>query len=467
MNCHSIIPPKEILNPNIYCFLYSLLKSIFIYDVNNRKKKNENIEKYIKKIQYNYNIELKREYSKENFENIIKYVKTQNEVYCGDILENILLTLFCSIMKIPQKETINKYIYFNLKRIHATKNGQEKEIAKIQNFIEYNKLLPIELKNKNAFIATNEKISSDLEYFLVLIYKLKINNGNDNKKKFSDIAYDVYNYFVKNSKNREESNIKGNSIIEFEININKVYNNYRRKTESDNKINIITYFFLTLFVNYQTINSRLIKYSNNNNNNSEFVKVPFEYNLIGSSLKANNAIIISAPVRQDNRITTVSMDENDLRELGMLELGKTIVFNKNIKIINYNKNYLYSYYFYFLNKGSQIFENNTVEEININFNFLTDDIGEYLCDILKKFKNLKKLNISSNRIYSGISLFLNQLKLLYRKKKAKLENLNLNKCSLDKISIYELCELLKSKYCKLKKLYLNVNNIDDDIADPL
>jgi hypothetical protein len=98
---------------------------------------------------------------------------------------------------------------------------------------------------------------------------------------------------------------------------------------------------------------------------------------------------------------------------------------------------------------------------------LKDDIGEYLCDILKKFKNLKKINISNNRIYSGISLFLNQLKLLYRKKKSKLENLNINKCSLDKISIYELCELLKSKYCKLKKLYLNLNDINDDIADPL
>ena len=109
MNSYFIIPQNSIINKDIYLLLYCLLKSIFIKDTENRKEKNDKIEECLKKIRKNYNIDIRREYTKENFENIIKYIKTQNEVYAGEILENILLRLFCSIMRVPQKETINKY----------------------------------------------------------------------------------------------------------------------------------------------------------------------------------------------------------------------------------------------------------------------------------------------------------------------------------------------------------------------
>ena len=38
---------------------------------------------------------------------------------------------------------------------------------------------------------------------------------------------------------------------------------------------------------------------------------------------------------------------------------------------------------------------------------------------------------------------------------------------MDTSSLYELCECLKSKYCKLKCLYLNINNINDYTVEPL
>jgi len=195
--------------------------------------------------------------------------------------------------------------------------------------------------------------------------------------------------------------------------------------------------------------------------------VPYEYNLIGSSMKAIYSPLICTPMRQDKHINIISMTENDLAELGMVEKGKNIVFNQNIKVINYNKNRLYSYYFYYFNKASKIYENNSVEEINLSYNFFKDDIDDYLCDILNKFKNLKSLNLSNNRIGSGISKFLNRLTLYYRKNKTKLQKLNLNKCFLDKASLYELCQCLKSIYCKLKYLYLNINYINDFSAQPL
>ena len=474
MNSHSILlPPDTIINKQMFLFLHCLLKSIFIFDTYNRNKKNEKIDEFIQIIKNKYNIELRREYSKENFENIIKFIRTQNIVYGGEILENILLRLFCSIMTIPQNETINKYIYNNLLDINALKNKtkerQNQEISFIQNFINYDKIYPYELKNKDAFFHPFTIIKTDFEYFLALMYKLKIDSAKINigskRMKFNDITYNLYNYSLKNSEKKEEINIIENCIIEFEKNINKISDKYLKNEENRN--DIIFYFFFTLFVNYQIINSRLMSYSKNNKNSNEYARVPYEYNFRESIMKEKYAILISSPMRQDDRIKIISMAENDLRELGMIELGKTVVFNPNIKTINYNKNRLNSWYLFYLNNGSKIFENDNIEEINFYKNFFKDDVDDYLCDIIQKFKNLKTINLSSNRLGSGVSKFLSKLKLLYRKKKSKLEKLYLNSCFLDKSSLYELCELLKNKYCKLKCLYLNLNYINDNQAEQL
>ena len=472
MKSHLILPPKSILNQEIYYFLYSLLKSILIIDLENRYKKNEKINDYIKKIKSYYNIELTREYSKKNFENIIKFVKSQNTLYAGDILESILISLFCSIMKIHQKETINKYIYYDMLNVkgidNKAKDKQNEDIKYIQNFINYDKLFPEELKNKDAFFNPHTIVRTDLEYFLVLIYKLKIDTAKNNKKRrFNDMTYTLYNYSKKNSSGKEENNLMKNGIIHFENEINTIYENYKNKSNNSNNSKIISYFFFTLFINYQTTNSRLMNYTKNNKNSNEFARVPFEYNLIGSSMKGYFAPLMISPLRIDGYIEKVSMAENDFREMGMLEIGKALAFNKKIKVINYIKNRLYSHYLYFFHQGIIFFENNSIEEINFYNNFFKDDADNYLCDILSKFKNLKTINLSTNKLGSGISKFLKKLKLLYRKKQSNLEKLNINKCSLDKSSLYELCELLKSPYCKLKYLYLNLNYINDYYVEPL
>ena len=76
---------------------------------------------------------------------------------------------------------------------------------------------------------------------------------------------------------------------------------------------------------------------------------------------------------------------------------------------------------------------------------------------------LKTLNLSDNDLKDGIASFFVTLKNLYRQKKSDLESLFLINCNLDHISFYEMGELLKSKYCKLKYLCLNLNLIPSDI----
>ena len=475
MNSHINLPPKTIINKQNYYFLYSLLKSIFIYDTGNLKKQREKLDNISNKIKNIHKIVLNREYSKANFENIIKYAKFQNLIYAGEILENILLRIFTSIMYIPQNETINKYIYYHLQNIFAIKSKdkekQKEEIDFIQNFIAYDSLFPDELKNKKIFFQPYEIVPTILEYFIALVYKLKIDSIKSNQKmcknQYHKISNNLYYNSSNNTDNKEEKNLIKNGIIEFENIINHIIDYYKDDSNKILKTNIISYFFFTLFVNYQTTNNRLMKFYKDNKNINKFASVPYEYNMIGAVMKGFYSILISSPMRQDNRIKIISMMENDLGELGMAELGKTIVFNPNIKILNYNKNRLYSYYLFYLNQASKIFINNSIEEINVYNNFFKDDIDDYLCDTLKKFKNLKILNLSSNKIGSGLTKFFNLLKLLYRQKKSKLEKLNINKTSLDSSSIYELCQLLKNKYCKLKSLYLNINYMNDYDVEPI
>ena len=353
MNSHSIIPPKSIINRKIYIYLYSLLKSIFIYDKENRPKKIEKLEKIISIIKDKYKIELNRDYSKENFRNIIKYVKLQNIKYPGEILESILLRLFTSVLNIPQNETINKYIYYNLQNIYGIKNKikekQDEEINFIKNFIDYDKLYPEELKNKDAFFQPYTVNLSYLEYFLALIYKLKIetikNNSKKLEKQYNNTTYKLYKCSLGNQNNKEEKNIMQHSIISFENNIDKILENYKEPQKAKNSSNIISYFFFTLFVNYQIINNRLIKFNEDNKNINKYAKVPFDYNFISSFMKGYYAILVSTTIRQDDRIRIVSMAENDLAELGMSELGKTIIFNPHIKSLNYNKNRLFTHYY--------------------------------------------------------------------------------------------------------------------------
>ena len=469
MNKYTIIPPKSIINRENYLFIYTLLKSIFIFDSQNFKKKSKKLELFIKKIKEKYNISLKREYSKENFENIIKYVKIQNKIYGGEILENILLTIFTSVMKIPQKDLINKYIYLNLCLIYDIKNKseekQKEEIDNIRNFMMYDKLYPEELKNKEVFFQTYKAIPTILEYFIIIIYKFKLDSIKYSYKKrektYNDTSYNLYQNALKNVKNQQEKNMIENSMIEFNNKINKIYYNYINNNMPVNSSTIIPFFFFTLFTNYQTINSRLINFNTKSNSNMKYANVEFDYNLTGGLIKGYNAILVCSPMRQDNRIKKISLGENNLGELGMFEIGKTIIFNPNIKILNYNNNKLYSYHFYYLKKAIKIFNNDTIEEINLSYNNFKNDIDDYLCIILKKFKNLKRINLSNNNIGSGLSKFFSCLKLLYRKKKTKLEKININKCRIDKFALYELAECLKSKYCKLKCLYLNLNNIND------
>ena len=171
------------------------------------------------------------------------------------------------------------------------------------------------------------------------------------------------------------------------------------------------------------------------------------------------ASVIFAALRIEPRITKIILSNNNLGKFGLFELSKTLLFNKNIKIIEYENSIIHSYEFPFMNYGLGIFENKSVEELKLSHNLLNSNCEENLAKFISYFKGLKTLKLSHNNLKNGISSFFIALRKLYSKRQSRLENLYLQKCFIDEKSFYELGQLIKSKYCKLKILSLCFNKI--------
>ena len=228
-------------------------------------------------------------------------------------------------------------------------------------------------------------------------------------------------------------------------------------------ITIMRSFFISVYIYYQNKNSPLMEYRTERNDKNNLAVIPFVYDLTGANIVENFAGIIMAPSRIEPRIHEMKMTQNILKNNGLIELSKVLLFNKNIKNIDFYLSAIKSYHINYLNNGLGLFDNYTLEELNLTHNYLKEDSAQFLAKILSHLKGLKTINLSTNSFNSGLSYFLIMLKKLYRQGKINLENLVLNKCTLNQTDFYELGELLKSKYCTLKTLYLNVSNIPSTI----
>jgi Ran GTPase-activating protein (RanGAP) involved in mRNA processing and transport len=193
------------------------------------------------------------------------------------------------------------------------------------------------------------------------------------------------------------------------------------------------------------------------------VKIPFSYNLSEAVIEDNFSGTILSPLRIEPRIKETKLSKNPLKYNGFYELSKVLLFNQNITKIDFHISMLKSYHIQYFIFGLKLYDQNKVEELDLSFNFFKEDCSEYLANLLLYLNNLKTIILNSNELKRGISSFLIVLKNLYRQGKTKLEKLYLNSCQLDDIAFYELGELLKCKYCKLKKLFLNGNNIPSSV----
>ena len=459
-------PPGSVIQKEIYHFLLNLIQTIFLKPKKEgqHKKIEENLKLWIEAINKNplqNGNQINLEYSTNNFKNIIYFVKTQNRILAGDILEGILILIFSYAFETEKYNTFGEYIYKNDEEKYKLEDSKN---FKLVEWFKKDSLLPEELNNLRDLLEKENKYGdgmaedSPFYYFLSEIQQLKLININEKNK---NKIFDKYIY----RRNFLTLGIKDENFSK----------NFIQK-------NIIRHFFISVFIYYQNKNSPLMKYikeevreteyddesEDEEGNTKKKVKiekttlagVPFEYDLSEAELENRFANTVLSPSRIEPRISQIIMAQNKLEERGFYELSKALIFNKYIKKCSFDNSSIKSHYLDYLNLGFGIYDNNTLEELNLSFNNINKDSLEYLDKIIIHLKNLKTLNLSANdSLKKGVASFFVMLKRLYRENKTKLENLVLNKCTLDTSSFYELGELLKSKYCKLKRLYLNTNNI--------
>ena len=474
---------KNLINPNVYKFLFYLFKHIFL---NQRKTKSafnaiEKMNSWIKIINEKIILIKKNfisvNYSFQNFKNIIKFVKKQNELFAADIIENILIIIFSFGFKTNKENTFEKYLYNNLDRIKKPENT---DIAK---WFDNAKFKPEELKdfkkllNEGPYIENIEKNINLTELQKHNIFFKFLIEIHYEKKKIYEKTFKNKNNILKGNikeKEKEEETYCLTDKIEemkemssYSSIDNDLYHEQNLDKLKNNSINITRSFFISVFIYYQNKNSPLMKYINKLN--SEKIKeekvladIPFVYDFSSGAIRPEFAKTIMASARLDPKINSINMSKNILKEKGLFELSKILIFNKYIKIIDFHKAAIKSIYLDYLKDGFNVFDNYYVEELNISSNYIKEDSCEILGKILSHLKGLKSINLSMNHLGSGINYFLIVLKNLYRYKKIKVENLYLNDCILDYSSFYELGNLLKCKYCKLKNLILNKNEISQN-----
>ena len=473
-----LLNTKSLINIDIHRALFLLFRNIFIKEKENSEANQTNIEIILDKINSlinNANDKITNEYKKSNFDNILKFVRGQNKIYAGEIIENILIIIFSLAFESNKINTFGKYLYNNIDRFKNTKEKTKEE--NFGNWFQTDKFKPQELKSITKIleedVSFDRVIEKELDAyqkenvfydFLAKIYFEKYKVKRVNPK--------IRNYF--NGEITDEINI-GNKNIDSTIYENEISKTYytaifncyyykRMLGKGDNlSIKLAKSFFIQVFIYYQNSHSPLMEYIHKSKTNEDLAIIPFCYELIGAGIQSQFAGIISSPARVEPRINEINFMQNVLKEEGILELAKILIFNKQIKIIDFSKSALKSSFLDFLSTELKLFNNDSIEELNLSYNYIKEDAEKYLVEIISKLRGLKTINLSSNELKNGLAPFFVMLKNLYREGKTKLENLILNKCVLDDISFYELGEMLKSKYCKLKVLIINMNNIPSNV----
>ena len=468
---------KKLLDVKIHLYLFFLFRNIFL-SKKGKQDKQQLIEEKLQSMTDQINKKMfqnqkdkyiKIEYSIDNFFNIIDFIKMQNKNYAAEIVEDILIYIFSQVIQVDKTKTFGKYIFNNLYQLNLPNYKSE--------------LLDWFKKAKDMF--NNEELKN-FKQLLENDCSYSENNNNNNTSPLYQLIRELYvnkNFFLeclRAYKHTKTFNYINRSKTGFDAPIIESLNESKEKTLTmcdsvpENKdILPVKEFLVSVFIYYQNKHSPLMNYIpkknekknddikmiiNDKKNENNLADIPFEYDLRDANIESYHTKLIFAPLRIEPRISIIALVKNKLKDLGLFELSKMLLFNPNIKKIEYNQVVLKSYLMEYFNLGISLFDDYSVEELNLSSNYLNEDCGEFLSKILSHLKGLKTLNLSNTDLKSSASTLFITLKKLYRSKKSNLENLYLNKCALDDTSLYELGELLRSKYCKLKKLFLSSVN---------
>lgn len=204
---------KNLINKTIYLFCFNLFKYIFIKREKESSEITGHLDRFIKKIneeiikkQNKQNKFISKDYSIQNFKNIIEFIKFQNKMFSGEIIEGILIYVFSFAFKASKPKTFGKYIHNNISKL---KDPRDFEICEMFNL---GKFMPEELHNLEELLNI-EAIADDK-------INTRITEGHKNYLLFNSLFQVFYEKYI--------------DIKKINSNHNK-FINYINKGFSDNK----------------------------------------------------------------------------------------------------------------------------------------------------------------------------------------------------------------------------------------
>ena len=175
-------------------------------------------------------------------------------------------------------------------------------------------------------------------------------------------------------------------------------------------------------------------------------------NLSGNSIKDEGFILLCKALYDNKYLQNLNISNNDIRNQGLTQ-GLNLIFTCKLISLNISQNQLLDSGIKILSNSLKYFPN--LQELNISNCGFEFNGFEYLLQILSTCKNISSLNVSGNEIKHKN---FETLKPLFET--MMIRNLNLAKCSLGNDATYILGDSISTNE-NLRKLNISSNKISD------
>ena len=475
--------PETIIDNRI---LYKIIYLIFFTLVDYNKlveylKENNNLKnkkilndmKNIKEERNKNNLDnfegINDDFTIENYKKINKvlYDKTKDKNYFSDLLEFCLINALMLVFNCGKDHTINIYLYDNFNKIkrgkffeNLEKNSFVTEVLKqpfesyLKETVEYNfneETLEFtndkkEIIKKKQYLSLITNLGKSLNDILIgFFYNFeervdellkKVEKENSTSSKISPLIYmGMIIKFKKFQLIYEKGNEELKKYICSQI---KILYSYPKSS--------FNYLFYILFTIFKIKNSSQIKKT----------KTTFKFEISQAFLEYDSSFVMASIIKYDKRIKHIIFNQNKFGEIGFYELGKNLLFNQNIIILNIGQMNITTSHLNFFNIGL----NGYCSAIELNYNNnikINSTSGKAIAESITKFPNLIRLNLNKCELGTGTKYVLKTI----LENPMKIKHLFLSKTLMDETSIKILNKIIEKKNCTIQILSVSNCNFNN------
>ena len=475
--------PETIIDNRI---LYKIIYLIFFTLVDYNKlveylKENNNLKnkkilndmKNIKEERNKNNLDnfegINDDFTIENYKKINKvlYDKTKDKNYFSDLLEFCLINALMLVFNCGKDHTINIYLYDNFNKIkrgkffeNLEKNSFVTEVLKqpfesyLKETVEYNfneETLEFtndkkEIIKKKQYLSLITNLGKSLNDILIgFFYNFeervdellkKVEKENSTSSKISPLIYmGMIIKFKKFQLIYEKGNEELKKYICSQI---KILYSYPKSS--------FNYLFYILFTIFKIKNSSQIKKT----------KTTFKFEISQAFLEYDSSFVMASIIKYDKRIKHIIFNQNKFGEIGFYELGKNLLFNQNIIILNIGQMNITTSHLNFFNIGL----NGYCSAIELNYNNnikINSTSGKAIAESITKFPNLIRLNLNKCELGTGTKYVLKTI----LENPMKIKHLFLSKTLMDETSIKILNKIVEKKNCTIQILSVSNCNFNN------